>query len=39
MTVITLVAMRDFRELWRDGRLLWAGGLIAVLLLTALAVG
>lgn len=39
MTAITLIAARDFRELWRDGRLLWAGGLIVVLLLTALAVG
>src|SRR3546814_6745235 len=39
MREIILIAARDFREVVRDGRLLWTGGLIVVLLLTALAVG
>lgn len=39
MRTIVLIAARDFREFVRDGRLLCTGGLIAVLLLTALAVG
>jgi ABC-2 type transport system permease protein len=39
MRTIGLIAARDFRELVRDGRLLWTGGLIVVLLLVALAVG
>lgn len=39
MNQVTLIAARDFREFLRDGRLLWTGGLIVVLLLTALAVG
>lgn len=39
MRATTLIAARDFREFVRDGRLLWTGGLMAVLLLTALAVG
>ena len=34
-----LIAQREFTELWRDGRLLLAGGLVLVLLATALAVG
>jgi ABC-2 type transport system permease protein len=34
-----LIARRDMLERWRDGRLLWAGGMILVLLLTALAIG
>ncbi|WP_171022418.1 MULTISPECIES: DUF3526 domain-containing protein [unclassified Variovorax] len=33
------IARREFLERLRDGRLYWAGGLVAVLLLTALAVG
>ena len=39
MNGIVLIAARDFREVQRDGRLLWTGGLILLLLLTALAVG
>jgi ABC-2 type transport system permease protein len=39
MRATALIAARDFREFARDGRLLWTGGLIVVLLLTALAVG
>src|SRR3546814_6344310 len=39
MREIILIAARDFREVVRDGRLLWTGGLIVVLPLTALAVG
>ncbi len=39
MRGIVLIAARDFREFVRDGRLLWTGSLIVVLLLTALAVG
>lgn len=37
--MIWLMARRDVLERWRDGRLLWAGGMIVVLLLTALAIG
>jgi ABC-2 type transport system permease protein len=33
------IARREFLERLRDGRLYWAGGLVVVLLLTALAVG
>jgi ABC-2 type transport system permease protein len=33
------IAQRELTELWRDGRLLLAGGLMAALLLTALLVG
>jgi ABC-2 type transport system permease protein len=35
----TWIARRELTELWRDGRLLPAGGLMTVLLLTALLVG
>ena len=37
--MILLIAFKDLRERLRDGRLYWAGGIVAVLLLTALAVG
>jgi len=37
--MIGLMAFKDLRERLRDGRLLWAGGVIVVLLLTALSVG
>jgi len=37
--MICLMAFKDLRERLRDGRLLWAGGVIVVLLLTALGVG
>ena len=37
--MILLIALKDLRERLRDGRLYWAGGIVAVLLLTALAVG
>lgn len=37
--MIRLIALRDVVEKWRDGRLVWAGGLVLILLLTALAVG
>ncbi len=33
------IARKDFSEYLRDGRLHWAGGLVLILLLTALAVG
>lgn len=39
MSVIALIARRELTELWRDGRLLLAGGLMLLLLCTALAVG
>lgn len=39
MRALVLIAARDIREVVRDGRLPWTGGLIVVLLLTALAVG
>ena len=37
--IVGLIARREFTELWRDGRLLLAGGLMLLLLCTALAVG
>lgn len=37
--MILLIALKDLRERLRDGRLYWAGGIVALLLLTALAVG
>ena len=37
--MIALIALKDLRERLRDGRLYWAGGIVALLLLTALAVG
>lgn len=37
--MIRLIAAKDFTEFVRDGRLYWAGGLVAVLLVSALAVG
>jgi ABC-2 type transport system permease protein len=37
--MIWLIARRDLVERWRDGRLLWAGGMILILLLTALSIG
>lgn len=37
--MILLVAHKDLRERLRDGRLYWAGGIVGVLLLTALTVG
>lgn len=37
--MLRLIATRDVIEFLRDGRLLWAGGLVTVLLFTALAVG
>jgi len=39
MQLVNWIARREFLERLRDGRLYWAGGLVAVLLLTALAVG
>ena len=37
--MIALIALKDLRERLRDGRLYWAGGIVALLLLAALAVG
>jgi ABC-2 type transport system permease protein len=37
--MLRLIASRELTEYVRDGRLLWIGGLIGVLLVTALAVG
>ena len=37
--MFTIVAAKDLRELLRDGRLLWSGALIVVLMLVALATG
>lgn len=37
--MFAIIAAKDLRELTRDGRLLWAGGLIVVLMLVALAAG
>lgn len=37
--MIRLIARKDFMEFRRDGRLYWAGGVVVLLLLTALAVG
>jgi ABC-2 type transport system permease protein len=39
MSVVSLIARRDLAELLRSGRLYWTGGLMVVLVLTALAVG
>ena len=39
MNAPTLIARRELTELWRDGRLLLAGGLLLLLLATAFAVG
>jgi len=39
MSTVWLIACKDFRERLRDGRLYWAGGLVLILLMTALAVG
>jgi ABC-2 type transport system permease protein len=37
--MIAIIAAKDVREVIRDGRLLWAGGLIVLLMLVALAAG
>lgn len=37
--MLTLIARKDIREFVRDGRMAWAGGLVLVLLLTAIALG
>jgi len=37
--MILTIAKRDLLERWRDGRLIWAGGVVLLLLLTALGVG
>ncbi|MBH5384760.1 ABC transporter permease subunit [Bradyrhizobium diversitatis] len=37
--MFAIIAAKDLRELARDGRLLWAGGLIVILMLVALAAG
>ncbi len=37
--IVGLIARREFTEFWRDSRLLLAGGLMLMLLATALAVG
>jgi len=37
--MITLIAWKDFKEFTRDGRLYWAGGVVAILFFAALAVG
>ena len=37
--MITLIAKNYLREMFRDGRLIWAGGLIVILLITSIAVG
>jgi len=39
VSVTSLMARRELTELWRDGRLLLAGGLMLLLLATAFAVG
>jgi len=39
MSTVWWIACKDFRERLRDGRLYWAGGLVLILLMTALAVG
>ena len=36
--MLSLIARKDLREFIRDGRLLWAGGLMAILMVTATAV-
>jgi ABC-2 type transport system permease protein len=38
LNITRLIAARDLTEFVRDGRLLWAGSLVVILLLTALAV-
>ncbi|MFZ5502331.1 MAG: ABC transporter permease [Pseudomonadota bacterium] len=37
--MIGLIAMRELKEFQRDGRLYWTGGIVLVLMLTALLVG
>lgn len=37
--MFAIIAAKDIRELTRDGRLLWAGGLVVMLMLVALAAG
>ncbi|MBA3595140.1 MAG: ABC transporter permease subunit [Polaromonas sp.] len=37
--MVMLIALKDFLERQRDGRLYWAGGVVLLLLLSALAVG
>ncbi len=37
--MVTTIAIKDLRELLRDGRLLWSGALILLLMLVALATG
>ncbi|MCA6119326.1 ABC transporter permease subunit [Bradyrhizobium sp. WSM 1738] len=37
--MFAIIAAKDLRELTRDGRLLWAGGLVVMLMLVALAAG
>ena len=37
--MIGLIASRDFSQVWRDGRFIGAGAIIALLLMTALLVG
>lgn len=39
MSAAALIVQKEFRELWRDGRLLWAGGLMVLLLIAAIGVG
>jgi len=39
MSMLRLIASREITEYFRDGRLVWAGALVSVLLFTALAVG
>lgn len=37
--MLTLIARKEFREFVRDGRMLWAGGLMVVLLVASILVG
>ncbi|MGY4476922.1 ABC transporter permease subunit [Bradyrhizobium sp. USDA 3364] len=37
--MFAIIAVKDLRELAHDGRLIWAGGLVVVLMLVALAAG
>ncbi len=37
--MLGLIARKEFREFTRDGRMIWAGGLMVVLLLTSLLLG
>lgn len=39
MRLIALIAGKDLREFWRDGRLSWMCGLVLILLVTSLALG